>query len=82
MHDRLDRIEALLIDRPGAAVDELEDATLAVGSEVVAGQETAEALLRNEDFAGAAHAVFQNSYLLHRVGLLILEAREQTRLRR
>lgn len=80
--DRLDRIEAIAEDRPGEALDELEAVIAELDAAVTEPLDRAHALVRNEDFPGAARALGESATLLGRTATLALTVREQVRRRR
>lgn len=79
---RIERIEASIDERPGGAQDELETVLPEIGETIAERQVDARQLMRNEDFAGAAHLIVENGLLLQRSAGLLLDLREQIRRRR
>lgn len=79
---RLDSIESAMAERPGEAQTELEAVLPELGESIRVRQADARRLLRNEDFAGAAHLLVENGLLLQRCASVVLELREQVRRRR
>lgn len=82
IRERLDQIEGSIEHRPGDAVTELATVTPTIGDVIADRQIHAQQLMRNEDFAGAAHLHVENSLLFQRSASLLLELREQIRRRR
>lgn len=82
LQDHLDRIENRAADRPGEALDDLETVVASLDDVLVEHNEQAQALVQNEDLAGAAHVLGQNALVLQQTALLALKLREQIRRRR
>lgn len=82
LQDRLHDIETRTADRPGEALDDLEAVLASLDEALVDRHEHAQALIQNEDLAGAAHILGENALTLQRTALIALELREQIRRRR
>lgn len=82
LQDHLDRIETRAADRPGEALDDLEAVVASLDNVLVERNEQAQAFVKNEDLAGAAHVLGENAMVLQQTAILALELREQIRRRR
>lgn len=82
LQDHLDRIETRSDSRPGEALDDLETVVASLDDVLVDRHERAQALLHNDDLAGAAHVLTENAVVVQRTAFLALVLREQIRRRR
>lgn len=82
LQDRLHHIDDQAAERPGEALDDLETVLESLDDALADRHERAQALVQNEDLAGAAHVLGENALLLQRTAILALELREQIRRRR
>lgn len=82
IQERLAYIEDIAEDRPGEALDELQEVTGNLNDALADHQDRAHALVRNEDLAGGAQALTESALILQRTATLALEVREQVRRRR
>lgn len=82
INDRLAAIEQIANDRPGEAVDELQDLLGELDEPISNANDHARALLRNEDYPGCALLLNETGVLFQRLSTLALVLRDEIRRRR